>query len=82
MQAYSEQVESPDPFANEPKPMSLQHFDFPWKFVSAQLKNSKGDEIFYSDPDNYALDLQWAQLLEGVDCKLLDLVKMTRKSCM
>jgi hypothetical protein len=56
-QADSEQVESPDPFANEPKPMSSQRFDFPqaWKFVSAQLKNSKGgqaDEIFQVYPVN------------------------------
>ena len=39
-----------------------QRVHFQWKFVSAQLTNSKGDEIFY--PVNDGRDREWARRLE------------------
>ena len=43
----------------QPEPV---YFHYPWKFVSAQLKNAKGDEIFYPVNDNR--DREWARRLE------------------
>jgi hypothetical protein len=62
-QPDSGQVESPE--LKEPQPTPApppQRFHFPWKFVSAQLTDSKGDEIFY--PVNDGRDRQWARRLE------------------
>jgi hypothetical protein len=33
-------------YADDPQPMSLPS-QYPWSFVSAQLTNAKGNEIFY-----------------------------------
>ncbi len=77
--ADSEPVESPELFGNEPKPMASRHFSFPWKFVSAQLKNSKGDEIFF--PVNDERDREWARRLEWVVGKHRDLAEPGRAAC-
>jgi hypothetical protein len=58
------QVESPHLIEPEQTPRPPQRFHFPWKFVSSQLTNSKGDEIFY--PVNDERDRQWARRLEWV----------------
>jgi hypothetical protein len=54
--------------------MSSQRFDIPWIFVSAQLKNSKGDEIFYPVNDDER-DRQWARRLKWVVGKHRDLAE-------
>ena len=41
----------------EPEPV-IRDSHYPWKFVSAQLTNAKGYEIFYPVNDNR--DRQWA----------------------
>ena len=77
------QVESPDRIEPEQTPTPPQRFHFPWKFVSSQLTNSKGDEIFY--PVNDERDRQWARRLEWVIGHHLDRLgerKTTWKSCM
>jgi hypothetical protein len=48
-------------YADEPQPMSPPS-QYPWSFVSAQLTNAKGNEIFYPVIDNR--DRQWARRLE------------------
>ena len=48
-------------YAYEPQPMSPPS-QYPWSFVSAQLTNAKGNEIFYPVIDNR--DRQWARRLE------------------
>lgn len=61
------QVESQKPKATAATSTFMQRFRFPYKFVSAQLTSSKGDEIFY--PVNDDQDRQWAMRLEwAIDC--------------
>jgi len=91
----SQQVESQKPKATAATSTFMQRFRFPYKFVSAQLTSSKGDEIFY--PVNDDQDRQWAMRLDwAIDCHRniaedgwsgLSIVtetsqKMTSKSCM
>lgn len=60
--------------ADEPSPSShsTQHsrkrpVHYPWQFVSPQLLNSKGDQIFYPVEDDN--DRSWARRLEwAIDC--------------
>jgi hypothetical protein len=47
----------------EAEPVPQRHFHYPWRFVSAQVSNAKG-EIFYPVNDNR--DRQWARRLEWV----------------
>jgi hypothetical protein len=54
----------------QPEPV---YFHYPWKFVSAQLKNAKGDEIFYPVNDNR--DREWARRLEWAIGKHRDIAE-------
>jgi hypothetical protein len=56
--------------SSSPPSQSTQHSrkrHYPWQFVSPQLLNSKGDQIFYPVADD--TDRAWAQKLEwAIDC--------------
>ena len=54
----------------QPEPV---YFHYPWKFVSAQLKNAKGDEILHPVNDNR--DREWARRLEWAIGKHSDIAE-------
>lgn len=63
-----------DPDSVEPESVSrTSKFHYPWKFVSAQLTNRKGDEILY--PINDDRDRLWARRLEWAIDKHRDIAE-------
>ena len=51
----------------------IRDFHYPWKFVSAQLTNAKGDETFY--PVNHNRVRKWARRLEWAIEKYRDIAE-------